>query len=69
MTYELICERLIIVKLDDCSILQCEHLVRSNMSRAHDSFNVQNLSISHLCMLKSQVMCHMTNEHLARLYL
>jgi hypothetical protein len=42
----IIYERLCMVELDDCSILQLEHLVGSNLSRVHDLFSVQNLSIS-----------------------
>jgi hypothetical protein len=34
------------VELDDCNILQLEHLVGSNLSKAHDLFNVQNISIA-----------------------
>jgi hypothetical protein len=67
MSYQLICERLRMVELDDCSILQLGHLVGSRMSRAHDSISVRNLSISRLRMLKCQAMCRATNEHLARL--
>jgi hypothetical protein len=48
----LICERLHMVGLDDCNILQPGHLVRSRLSRVHDSVSVQNLSISQLCMVK-----------------
>jgi hypothetical protein len=55
------------VELDDCSILQFEHLVESRLSRVHDSVSIQNITISRLRMLKCQAMCHMTNEHLARL--
>jgi hypothetical protein len=55
------------VELDDYNILQLKHLVRSNLSRAHDLFSVRNLSISWLCMFSSKAMCDVTNEHLARL--
>jgi hypothetical protein len=65
MSYHLIYERLHIVKLDDYNILQVKHLVGSNLSRVYDLFSVQNLSISRLCMFKSQAMCRVTNEHLA----
>jgi hypothetical protein len=32
--------------LDDCSILHPRHLIRSRLGETHDSFSVQNLSIS-----------------------
>jgi hypothetical protein len=46
------CERLCMGGLDDCNILQPEHLVGSRLGGAHDSINVQNLNISRLCMFK-----------------
>jgi hypothetical protein len=67
MSYQLICERLRMVELDDSSILQLENIIGSNLSRAHDLFSVRKLSILRLHMFKCQAMCHMTNEHLARL--
>jgi hypothetical protein len=67
MSYQLICERLRMVELDDCNILPLGHLVVSKMSRAHDSITIQNLSISWLRMLKCQAMCRVTNEHFVRL--
>jgi hypothetical protein len=54
------------VELDDCSILQLEHLVRSRLSRAHDLFSVRNLIIWRLCMLKCPAMCHAIDEQLDR---
>jgi hypothetical protein len=39
MSYRLVCERLCMVELDDCNILQLGHLIASRMSRAHDSLN------------------------------
>jgi hypothetical protein len=48
----LICEILPMARLDDRNILQLRHLVESRPSRAHDSVNIQNPSISWLCMLK-----------------
>jgi hypothetical protein len=54
-------------KLDDYNILQLRHLVRSRLSRVHDSASIQNLNISQLRMLKCQTMCRMTNEYLAQL--
>jgi hypothetical protein len=67
MSCQLICERLHMAELDDCNILQLKHLVRSNLSRVHDLFSVQNLSISRLHMFKCQAMYLTTNEHLSRL--
>jgi hypothetical protein len=67
MCYHLSCERLHMVELDDCNILQPGHLVRSRLGGVHDSFSVQNLIISRLRMFKCQVMCHATGRHLARL--
>jgi hypothetical protein len=66
MSYQLICERLRMVELDDCSFLQLEHLVKNNLSRAHELFSVQNLNISRYRKFKCQVMCCVTNEHLAQ---
>jgi hypothetical protein len=66
-SYQLICERLRMVELDDCSTLQLEHLVGSNLSRAHDLFSIRNLITLRLCMFKSQAMCRVTNKHLAQL--
>jgi hypothetical protein len=40
------------VRLDDCIIIQPEHLVGSILSRDYDSVSIQNLNISQLCMLK-----------------
>jgi hypothetical protein len=48
----LIYERQWTPRLDDCNILQPGHLVRSRLSRPHDSISVQNLSISWLRILK-----------------
>jgi hypothetical protein len=67
MSYHLSCERLRMVGLDDCSILQPRHLVGSRLGGTHESFNIQNLSISWLRMFKSQAMWRATNEHLAQL--
>jgi hypothetical protein len=67
MSYQLICERLRMVELDDRNILQLKHLVRSRSGRAHDLFSIQNLNISWFRMFKCQAMCRMTNEHLVRL--
>jgi hypothetical protein len=69
MSYHLSYERLCMAGLEDYRILQPGHLVESRLGGMHDSFNVQNLSISRLRMFKSQVMCRATNEHLARLNL
>jgi hypothetical protein len=67
VSYQLICERLRMVELDDCSVLQLEHLVRSNLSRAQYLFSIWNLIISQLRMFNSHAICRMTNEHLARI--
>jgi hypothetical protein len=52
MSYHLRCERLHMVGLDDCGILQPEHLVESRLGGVQDLISVQNLSISQLRMLK-----------------
>jgi hypothetical protein len=67
MSYHLSCERFRMVGLDDCNILQPGHLVGSKLGGTHDSFNIQNLNISHLYMFKCEAMCRATNEHLAQL--
>jgi hypothetical protein len=67
MYYHLSCERLYMTELDNCNILQPEHLVGSRLGGTRDLFSVQNISISLLRMFKSQDMCRATNEHLARL--
>jgi hypothetical protein len=67
MSYHLSCERFRMVGLDDYNILQPGHLVRSRLGGMHDSFSVQNISISRLCMFECQAMCCTTNGHLARL--
>jgi hypothetical protein len=54
-------------EVDDCNILQLGHLVKSRLSRAHDSISILNLSISQFCKLKCQVMCRAIDEHLAQL--
>jgi hypothetical protein len=46
------CGRHHMAGLDDCNILQPEHLVRRRVGGTHDSINIQSLSISWLCMLK-----------------
>jgi hypothetical protein len=66
MSYHHSCERLCMARLDNCSILQPGHLVRSRLVGTHDSFIIQNLSISQLCMFKCQVMGRATDRHLAR---
>jgi hypothetical protein len=65
MPYHLSCERLCMTGLDDCDILQPGHLVESKLGGMHDSFSIQNLSISRLRMFKCQVMCRATDGHLA----
>jgi hypothetical protein len=58
MYYHLSCERLHMTELDDCSILQPRHLVRSRLGGMHDSFNVWNINISWIRIFKSHAMCH-----------
>jgi hypothetical protein len=67
MSYHLSYERLCMAGLDDCNILQLEHLVWSRLGETQDSFNIWNLSILWLCMFKCQAMCHVTDRHLAQL--
>jgi hypothetical protein len=67
LTTHLSRERLRMIRLDNCIILQLRHLVRNRREGTHDSFSIQNRSISRLHMFKSQVMCHVNNEHLAQL--
>jgi hypothetical protein len=62
MSYHHSCERLYMVGLEDCSILQPRHLVRSRLGGTHDSFSILNLSISWLRMFKCQAMCRATND-------
>jgi hypothetical protein len=50
MSYHLICEKLGMVGLNDCIILQPGHLVGSRLGGTHDSISVQNLSILRLRM-------------------
>jgi hypothetical protein len=63
MSYHLNCDRLCMAGRDDCSILQLGHLVRSRLGGMHDSFSIQNLSISRPCRFKYYAMRRMTNEH------
>jgi hypothetical protein len=62
MSYHLSCEGLHMAELDDCSILQPGHLVKSKLGGTHDLFIIRNLSISRLCMFKCQAMCRATND-------
>jgi hypothetical protein len=59
------CERLRMTGLDECSILQPEHLVKNRLEGTHDSINVQNLRSHGFACTSSQAMSHMTKEHLA----
>jgi hypothetical protein len=59
-------ERLCMTGLDDRSILQPGHLVESRLRGMHDSISVQNLSSHSFASTSSQVMSHVTKEHLAR---
>jgi hypothetical protein len=63
MSYHLSYKRLCMAGLDDCGILQHEHLVKSRLGGTHDSFNIWNSNISQLRMLKCLAMCRTTNEH------
>jgi hypothetical protein len=51
--------------LDDCNILQPEHLVENRLGGLHDSISVQNLISHSFACMSSQAMCHVTKEHLA----
>jgi hypothetical protein len=53
-------ERLHMIGLDDCIILQPEHLIRSRLGGTHDSFNTWNPNMTrhwHLTMAKSAWQC------------
>jgi hypothetical protein len=65
LSYHLSCERLHMVRLDDCSILQAGHLVGNRLGGTHDSISVQNLKLHSFTRRSSQVMCRVTKEHLA----
>jgi hypothetical protein len=58
-------ERLRMARLDDCSILQPEHLVENRLGGTHDSISVQNLRSHNFACRSSQTMCRATKEHLA----
>jgi hypothetical protein len=58
-------ERLHMVGLDDCSILQPRHLVRSRLGGTHDSISVQNLRSHGFECMSSQAMSRATKERLA----
>jgi hypothetical protein len=64
-SYHLSCERLRMARLDDCSILQPEHLVENRLGGTHDSISVQNLRSHNFACRSSQTMCRATKEHLA----
>jgi hypothetical protein len=51
--------------LDDSSILQLRHLVRSRLGGTHDLINIQNLSSHGFACMSSQAMSRVTKEHLA----
>jgi hypothetical protein len=52
-------------ELDDCSILQPEHLVRNRLGGTYDSINVHNLKSHCFACRDSQAMCRVSKEHLA----
>jgi hypothetical protein len=59
------CERLCMVGLDDCSILQPRHLVENKLGGMHYSISVQNLRSHGFTCTSSQAMSRATKEHLA----
>jgi hypothetical protein len=65
MPYHLICERLRMARLDDCSILQPEHLVENRLGQMHDLINIQNFRSHNFACKSSQAMCHATKGGLA----
>jgi hypothetical protein len=65
LSYHLSYERLRMAELDDCSILQPEHLVENRLGGTHDSISVQKLRSHNFACRSSQTMCHVTKEHLA----
>jgi hypothetical protein len=52
-------------RLDDCTILQLGHLVKSRLRGVHDLISIQNLSSQGFACTSSQAMSHVTKEHLA----
>jgi hypothetical protein len=65
LSYHLSCERHCMTGLDDCNILQPEHLVRKRLGGTHDLIIVQNLRSHSFTCGSSQAMCRTTKEHLA----
>jgi hypothetical protein len=60
------CESLFLIKLDDCSILQCDHLVRNRPSPECMICSTLKTSASHGSDCSSvRFMGRVTNEHLA----
>jgi hypothetical protein len=51
--------------LDDCSILQPIHFIRSKLGGMHDSINIHNVIYHGFACTSSQDMSHMTKKHLA----
>jgi hypothetical protein len=59
-------ERLHMVGLDDCNILQPGDLVGSRQRGTHDSIIIQNLSSQDFACTSSQSLSRTTKEHLAQ---
>jgi hypothetical protein len=59
-------ERLHMVRLDDCNILQPRYLIGSRQRGTHDSIIIQNLSSQDVACTSSQSLSHTTKEHLAQ---
>jgi hypothetical protein len=65
LSYHLSYERLRMVGLDDCSILQPGYLVGNRLEGTHDSISVQNLISHSFACGTNQVICRTTKDHLA----
>jgi hypothetical protein len=59
------CDRLCMIGLDDCIILQPRHLVRSRLGGTLDLISVQNLNSHDFACMSSQAISRATKEHLA----
>jgi hypothetical protein len=58
-------ERLHMVGLDDCCILQPRHLVRNRFGGTQDTISIQNLRSHSFACGSSQAMSHATKAHFA----
>jgi hypothetical protein len=66
----LACERLCLIKLDECNILQRDHLVKNRLSPECTVPSALKTLVSHDSNFSSvKLMGHTTNEHLAQLEL